>query len=63
MDKYWEIASDKLIEQMFSPDIDDILDDMCKNAPATRGDAIAVWRLEQAKRETGEWPKWPERIL
>jgi hypothetical protein len=59
MDKYWEIASDELIELAFRSEIDDILDDMRKNAPATRGDAIAVWRLELAKRETGEWPKWP----
>jgi len=58
MDKYWETASDEVIEHGFRREINDIHDDIRKNAPATRGDAIAVWRMEQAKRETGEWPKW-----
>jgi hypothetical protein len=56
----WETISDELIDQAFRWEIDDILGDMRKNALATRGDAIAVWRKEQAMRETGEWPKWPE---
>ena len=59
MDKYWESISDELIEQAFRSEIDDIFDDMRKNAPATRGDAIAVWRREHAEREAGNWPKWP----
>ena len=58
MEKYWEISV-KEIEQVFRKEIDEILDDMRKNAPATRRDAIAVWRMEQANRATGEWPKWP----
>jgi phage pi2 protein 07 len=56
----WETISDELIDQAFRWEIDDILGDMRKNALATRGDAIAVRRMEQAMRETGEWPKWPE---
>jgi hypothetical protein len=40
------------------PDVNEIIDDMRKSAPATRGDAIAVWRMEQARRAIGEWPKW-----
>jgi hypothetical protein len=59
MDKYWETGSDEMIERSFREEIDDILGDIRKNAPATRGDAIAVWRREHAEREAGNWPKWP----
>jgi hypothetical protein len=57
MDKNLETLDDELIEEVFRRELDDILGDMRKNVPlATRADAIAVWRMEQAMRRTGEWP-------
>jgi hypothetical protein len=58
MDKYWETLSDEHIEGNWRREIDDIHGEMRKNAIATRGDAIAVFRMEEAMRETGEWQKW-----